>query len=366
MRVRAYKGGWMADAGINPVSGKRERRTFAVKMEAETWLNAHRQARLREGTETLTVEQRLDAIRAMQILAGRATLTEAARSYQTHTVTYPKASDAHSAYLAAKIGLSRRASTVEEIRNKGRVMIGAVGDRPLDQYATQDLEGWLAKYTPVTRNQYLTVIRGFFSWCVKRGMAPANPALVIEKASVELPPPHIHTPDEVRAVLDNALSIRPSMLGWYVLGYWCGIRIEEMSCVTWADIHPEQRAVYVSPEVAKKRRQRWVTLPDCALPWLALAGTNVGTIHFSRAYHAKIVAAAKVRWSRNVMRHSYGSYHLALTGNASETAMLMGHTDTKVVYDHYRNPVVRGQARDYFAILPHGARQTEPVAQAGK
>jgi integrase len=202
------------------------------------------------------------------------------------------------------------------------------------------------------------VLRGFFGWCVKREMAPVNPALPIEKASVTLPPPHIHTPEQVSAVLHSCLTVCPSMLAWYALGYWCGIRIEEMASVKWSDIHIDKRTVFVSPEVAKKRRQRYVTLPDCAAEWLELAGTNIGTVYFSRTYHTRIVAAAKVRWSRNVMRHSFGSYHLALTGNASETAMLMGHTDTKVIYDHYRNPVVRDQAHGYFAVRPPVALRT--------
>ena len=57
-------------------------------------------------------------------------------------------------------------------------------------------------------------------------------------------------------------------------------------------------------------------------------------------------------WPDNALRHSYASYHLAHYKNASELALYLGHADTKVISQHYREVVTKEQAKSYWNIIP--------------
>lgn len=310
------------------------------------------------------MEQRLDALGAYKILAGRGSLVEAAKQYVSKQVTYPLCSDAMAAFMTSKASLNRRPSTMQELENKISRFIRLLGDMPMDQYTAEIIEEHIRGQGPHYRNKSLAVLGHFFGWAVKRELAPDNPVLKLEKATVEQPPPPLHTPEEVQRVLDACLRKKPEMLAWYVLGYFCGIRMAELKSVTWADINLDKRCVFVSPEVAKKRRQRYVELPENAIAWLRLCPTSVGRL-FSSVYWVRTIAAeAGVKWPTNVMRHCFGSYHLACHGNSAKTAMEMGHTNPALVYAHYRNPVLADQGTAYFAVAPARPAHTAEVQQA--
>ena len=54
----------------------------------------------------------------------------------------------------------------------------------------------------------------------------------------------------------------------------------------------------------------------------------------------------------DVLRHCYASYHLARHENQDKTALQMGHRNTDVLFNHYRNLVTKTEARDFWGILP--------------
>lgn len=354
MPIRKIDGGYMADAGKNPTTGQRERKRTKTKELARSWLAEVRARREREGSETLTTQQRLDAMQALHILDGRTTLAQAARSWVAGTHTSPKASDALTAYLAAKSALNRRPRTLDEIRLKIGSLINVVGDKQVSKYGPDDIEMFLHGFTPASRNQYMTVIGGFFRWCEKRGHVNKSPVNALDRSSVDQKPTEIHTPDQVRALLSTALADHPMMLTWYALGYFCGLRTAELEATTYKDLDLDGGHVLVRPEVAKKRRQRYVDIPECAVAWIKAGGGDkmTGPLFFGRTLHRSIVEKAGVDWPRNVMRHSFGSYHLAYHGDGAKTAMALGHTNVAVVYDHYRNPVLSQAAQVYFALSP--------------
>src|SRR5581483_479019 len=58
-------------------------------------------------------------------------------------------------------------------------------------------------------------------------------------------------------------------------------------------------------------------------------------------------------WDDNAMRHSFGSYSFALTGDSMKTAALMGHkANDQVLFDHYRALATKADGEAYFGILP--------------
>ena len=64
---------------------------------------------------------------------------------------------------------------------------------------------------------------------------------------------------------------------------------------------------------------------------------------------------SKVAWPANACRHSFASYHLALHQDAAKTALQLGHTNTAVLFQHYRELATPEDAKAFFAITPQTA-----------
>ena len=56
-------------------------------------------------------------------------------------------------------------------------------------------------------------------------------------------------------------------------------------------------------------------------------------------------------WPQDVLRHSYGTYRLALKKSRSQVADEMGNSP-EIIKKHYRRPVPERTAQAWFAIRP--------------
>ena len=105
--------------------------------------------------------------------------------------------------------------------------------------------------------------------------------------------------------------------------------------------------------VAKKCRQRLVDISENLLAWLTPYRRDSGRLHYSRNGFEKVRRKAEdVTWANDIMRHSYGSYHLAKHQDAARTALQMGHIRTDILFNHYRELVNRQDADAYWGIKP--------------
>jgi hypothetical protein len=65
----------------------------------------------------------------------------------------------------------------------------------------------------------------------------------------------------------------------------------------------------------------------------------------------KVVTASGVKWKRNGLRHSFGSYRMEQTKNEGQVALEMGNSP-QVVKDHYFEIVDERAAHNYWSIKP--------------
>jgi integrase len=63
-------------------------------------------------------------------------------------------------------------------------------------------------------------------------------------------------------------------------------------------------------------------------------------------------AAGIEQWPQNALRHGFASYHLAQFNNAALLALELGHTNSNLVFQHYRQLVKPKQAERYWKIAP--------------
>jgi integrase len=148
------------------------------------------------------------------------------------------------------------------------------------------------------------------------------------------------------------------MVNAVCLGLFCGIRTEELRKLSWSNVCLENKVIEITSDIAKKRSIRYVSIPKNALSWLEQGTGNIVETRYNSHLNNKLsrlVELSGLNWERNMMRHSFASYHYALHGDSISTSRELGHRqgDT-VLFSHYRNIVKQSDAQEYFNIVYSG------------
>jgi integrase len=146
-----------------------------------------------------------------------------------------------------------------------------------------------------------------------------------------------------------------------------GVRSAELhKGLLWGAINFERGYIIVSAAIAKTGRKRKIVMSENLLEWLAPYGEKKGPIFNidPRRRIEKVVAASRLKWKRNGLRHSFGSYRMEQTKNEGQVALEMGNSP-KVVKDHYFEIVDERAAREYWSIKPLPKHDRKIVAMAG-
>lgn len=229
---------------------------------------------------------------------------------------------------------------------------------PLANVTTKDLEKWAFEggWASKTARNYLTDISGLFNYAVRRGYIGRNPA-----HGLELPDPRssapivVHTPDQVRTVLEAARAADLDVCRVLAVRYFCGVRTSEAHKLTEANLKLEENLLEVPAEYAKTRRRRLVTIKPNLRAWLDLGGV---LRPMSPMTVRRIIKLSGVEWPPNVTRHSYVSYHLAVSKSSGATALEAGHSE-QMLFSNYRALVTPASAAEYWAIVPEKGKAVQ-------
>ena len=77
-----------------------------------------------------------------------------------------------------------------------------------------------------------------------------------------------------------------------------------------------------------------------------------------KAHHRAVSALAaslKIDWPRNVLRHSFISYRIAIVQSADQVALEAGNSPS-IIFKHYRELTTEEQAEKWFSIMPKEGR----------
>ena len=372
-KIRRIKTGWLVDSGrILPV---RTRKRVATKEAMEALvasLRSERKAlRTTERFEranrvvaltNLNDAARRDVLEALDVLGGRGSLTMAARYFIQH---YAPAKAAPVGgllvdYVESLRAANRRPRTIRDVEIKVGAFARDFGRRAIQLISQPEIEQWLSStgkkrsWGPASRNAYRRGLLGFFGFAMRRDLIQRNPVQSITTAAVDQGMPDILTVREVRRFIGAVRRVDERMVPYVVIGLFCGLRPEnELRNLEWRDIDVERKTLLVRPASAKKRRLRYVDLSDNLIEFLAPYLRDEGPLYFSRYKLRLAIKRAKLKWTRDVMRHTYASYHLAQHENAALTALQLGHHgDTSVLFAHYRNLVRREHAATFWRLRP--------------
>jgi len=310
--------------------------------------------------------QKQDAATALATLQGVATLAESAEFFVAHAKAArqaPSSQTIFAEYVEAKKSANRRQRTIYGIQNQIGRFVASCPDKKITEITTRDIIAWLDNegYEKSTRRSYRTLLHGFFAYAVAAGHCPSNPVIAIPRPTIDERVIQIFTAEQTSTLLRTCADKRPELLPYFSLGLFAGLRPEnELRNLDWSNIDTTAQIIRVIPATAKRRRQRLVDMSDNLAEWLFPHVQSKGRIFFSRKSYRYVREQAGVTWAPDIMRHTYGSFHLAQHCNAAATSLQMGHLTTDVLFNHYRDLVTTEEAAQFWDIKP--VEETNAIA----
>jgi len=140
------------------------------------------------------------------------------------------------------------------------------------------------------------------------------------------------------------------------VGWFAGVRPDESARMEWEMIDFDRKHIDLPASITKDGQRRIVDMSDNLIEWLFLGRRPSGKIlpeDFRRKGWALCREMSWKEWPDDVLRHSYGSYHLAKHRNAALTAEQMGHKNVRMLYAHYREVVKEtSDVEEYWKLTP--------------
>lgn len=360
--------GFIVDCGV--VDGKRKRLYRSTKTAAKDEAAKQREDRNRGklGALSISDDDLRDAVTAVRILAGTgisleslatAEISRGAKSDLMVTDLYEK-------YLTQKEKVLTRKKSIESIKYREGRFAGDVGGNNVRSLTPENIEAWLegCNVGPVSYNAYLRGVRTLLTWAVKKGYMTRNPALALDFIKTDQLRPTVFDTEQVFSVLAWCMDHKPDLVPYYAVGFFAGLRPEEIKRMTKAEVNRRGRLITVT-EAMSKTHMRHVKIRPTLSAWLKEYPVKE-SIFWKRYWSTKMETGTGITWPPDVCRKSFISYHLAAFRNQQDTALEAGHRDTTMLYTNYRNiKTITGQqltaayAKKYWKLTPDAVRQWE-------
>jgi len=221
----------------------------------------------------------------------------------------------------------------------------AFGPAPLKSITPFDLEDFWNRpaWGATTRNQAFRYLRMFFNWCERYDFIERNPTSRVEAPVADDAPKLILTPEQMSAALTAAT---PPLRAFLALGGFAGLRTTEAIALPLAGVESDIIRV-----VKGKTGGRFINrLPAFDAAWPGIEVTPKTARAFYMALNGLAVKLGWAVWPKNCLRHSFGSYHLAMWEDAPRTAFQMGHRSPQMLYRAYARAVRKEDAVRWSAI----------------
>ena len=369
--------------------GRRERSGFDTLAKAKTYCRQLGAKIDNEGASALALSptERHDAVEALAILDGKATLTTAAKLWARHNgiaggVTVDELGRR---WLASLKVQGCRPSTLREREHKVGRLAADMGKRPVVSLTRDDIAGWLTAKggTGATWDGYRRAFNAMFNHAVRERMAESNPVAGIRAVRMDEKLPTPFTVAAVQSLMRTAAEWTPAIVPTLAVQFFAGLRPGEAMGLDWSAVDFKAKTIRVMPETSKVRRTRIVPMSPTLVAWLEPYRKARGKVgiqtqnQFDYAIYRKpigpayeqagipiaerepdkrpkgLLAAAGVDWIQDGPRKTFATMHFTLGGDAGKTAAILGHSgDAGILYKHYRGLATKADARRFFAIRP--------------
>ena len=364
--------------------GKRNRRAIADLTEAKR--EARRIARdLADGRASMVSisTKELSYFKDLEKKMGGAPLSEAVNLWlQTSENKLPKITVNEIVKEMLNIKLN---DTFIEKRHKQTLQVRwgkfekAFDGRVISSIKAKELDSFLAnpEWQPRTRQHYRGAVSMIFDYAKRKDylepdkdhQAEKTETIRVNEARLES-----WSVEDMTLILKHATK---RTIPWLVLGAFAGVRSAEIERMSWEDIDWSSNLILIKGKLvggskSRANNDRAIAMTANVKVWLSPFRTYKGNILKSLGvgdinkdiYNAINEVTHKIQkekplftWKQNANRHSFATYYLAMTGDASTTALAMGNSPTMMLR-RYKSiqvdgkTVTRAMAEAYFAILP--------------
>lgn len=355
--------------------GKRKKKGFKTKKEADKWAAKHEAEALVHGTgAALTSVERATVLETRDDLAKCGLTLREAVQYAIGQHRRTEDSITVSAAVAEIIDLKTKAGMsdfyINDLTSRLNIFAKDFGDRMVSTVSHTEIEDWLHKrnQSPISTNKYIQLLSMMFARAVKGGFLESNPAEKVEKARVRESEIGILSPGELKRLLEK---VDAEILPVFAIGAFAGLRRSEIERLEWSDVNLDSKNIRVRKSKTSAGN-RIVELLPALHAWLEPYAGKTGKVwpcNGRKLYdiskrtagfgNPKTLTEKEKKkglklqpWPDNALRHSFASHHLAHYRNADDLALTMGHRGTDLIFRHYRALVDADQAAAYWAIRP--------------
>lgn len=207
----------------------------------------------------------------------------------------------------------------------------------------------------LTRKKYLQYLKNFFNWCVENNYITTNPTIGVK---IKITPRDIviYSTDEVEMVLRLCEEKYPSLLGYYCLCVFGGLRPSESERVKWEDLHFEGKEIFVNNE-SKTGRRRFI-LKDTNTLWDWLTHIKnvrpnepLNPIVNHQGLQKKFRKDLGLTWTQDVLRHTFGTNYYNLHHDLDRVSHDMGNSN-EVCKKHYVREVKQSDREKFWGLRP--------------
>jgi integrase len=340
--------------------GKRERKFFETRNEAETYAKIKEIEILNQGREgaTFSTQLRVMAQRAEDVLKPfNKTVLDAAEFYAKHLRTISgsrRIADVVAELLAAREADGMSAAYLHDLRIRLGSFVKTFGDRMIAELTAKDVSVWLRalKVGAVSRNTVRRRLSTLFVFAKRQGYTAENPIADVDRAKELEGEIEILTVAQTARLLESAHA---ETLPYWTIGAFAGLRSAEIGRLDWSEVDFEAGLIEVKAAKSKTASRRLVNMQPNLREWLApyrKHRVNVCPIGLRKKLEAdRDRADLREDWPSNALRHSFGSYHLAQFKDAAALALQMGNSPA-MIFKHYRELVKPKDAERYWQIKP--------------
>ena len=351
-----------------PRIGKgRHRQFFKDKVEAETVLDQKLIEQENQGRAGLSFSERqraeyLESTERLQPFG--ATIRDAVNFYLPHLQAANRtktAAELVKELLKVKESDGASERYLSDLRSRLTQFSDVFDGKPVAEITAPRIDEWLRslsdketgkRLSPVTRNNFRRVLIVAFNFAKGRGYCIDNPAEQSAKAKEIQSVVGILTVEETARLIENAAT---DLVPYVAIGAFAGLRRAELERLDWKEVDLQSGLIEVTASKAKSARRRFVKIQPNLAKWLqpyARESGNVAPPKYRELLDAAREAAGIEQWPHNALRHSFASYHLARFNDSAALALELGHTNSNLVFQHYRQLVKPKQAERYWKIAP--------------
>ena len=337
--------------------GKVDNKCFSDLAQAETHARGLAVDRRNLGLAAfdLSSEQRQDALRAMALLAGSATLEQACREYvKRHPV---KGGETITTTAAGYIRLMRREGarriSIKDKLWKFRVIVKGLGASTLtagidlaDLNRLLDARGITSKRTRGNYRGALASMLNFYRG-QRRDRQRHDEVL-----------PVVWKPAQVAHLLATATKDAPDIVPALACLFFAGLRPHEMFRLDWKNIRLADGYIQIDPETSKVRSARTVDISPNLTKWLAPYQKKSGLVSggqfvFRRLRELVMVEAGVTTWPVDVARHTFATAFYVQHGDAAKVMQQLGHFGSLATFTrHYKSLMSTKEAQAFWKIEP--------------